>query len=892
MNSARLKVYCPRLIFVFAYLLSILMISGPIHADKKKNDPVKNFSLDGRTGSAAPMQAGFINLDGRLHEEVWDNTPVLTGFIQQQPLEGEKATEKTEVRVLYTKDALYIGVIAFDSEPEKISTLLARRDSFLPSDWIRIYIDSYHDHRSAFEFSVNPSGVKRDVFWSDEYRHDDDWDAVWDVGVSQHEQGWSAEFKIPFSQIRFPERDQHTWGFQLSRVIARKNETSFWSRIPRGAPQFCSLFGDLTGIEKIPSPKRLQLMPYALAKGAFEPVDEGDPFSSASSMLANAGLDLKYGVTSNLTLDGTFNPDFGQVEADPGNVNLSAYETYFSEKRPFFMEGNHMLDFKLGNGYEKESLFYSRRIGRNPQGPIENAAYYQRPENTTILGATKLTGKTANGWSIGLLEALTGVEKARVISYDDIQSRQTVEPLTNYFLGKVEKEFRNGRSAVGFILTAVNRNIQEPHLKVLSDAAYSGGMSFRHRWADDTYEISGSMLGSHIRGSEEAISDIQTSSAHYFQRPDAAHIDFDPTRTSLSGYAGAFSMSKIGGDHWRWSIGGRTRSPGFEVNDIGYMREADSIIQSNWLSYREYQPGKIFREYDISLSLWNSWDYARMHEGMGISLRSNFKLLNYWNFDFNINRNQERRSSSSLRGGPSVIFPGNWSLSSNFRTDYRKNLFFSLRGSANISDNDSLTYSLSSGITIRPSDRIHFSISPNISDGFRQLQYVTKESSEQQNHYILSRIEQTTISMTLRLNYTLTPNLSLQLYTQPYISSGDYSEFKEVIDPLAAEYNNRWHIFSPEELTMQDGYYYLHPNNEPDAEYSFYNPDFNYRQFRLNMVVRWEYLPGSTMYLVWTNGINDWVGVGNMNVGKDLKGLFGTPSNNIFLVKFSYWFSI
>lgn len=892
MDSNRLKGHFIRLLYSLVFILSVFICAESIYAEGKINEAVKNFSLDGKAGSAAPMQGSSINLDGRLLEEVWNNTPVLTGFIQQQPLEGEKASEKTEVRVLYTQDALYIGVIAFDSEPEKVRTLLARRDSFLPSDWIRIYIDSYHDHRSAFEFSVNPAGVKRDVFWSDEYRHDDDWDAVWDVGVSLHEQGWSAEFKIPFSQIRFPEREQHTWGFQLSRVIARKNETSFWSRIPRGEPQFCSLFGDLTGITNIPSPKRLQLMPYSLAKAAFEPEDADDPFSQASSALANAGLDLKYGLTSNLTLDGTFNPDFGQVEADPANVNLSAYETYFSEKRPFFMEGNNMLDFKLGGGHSRESLFYSRRIGRRPQGPVENAAFYQRPENTTILGATKLTGKTASGWSIGLLEALTGVEKARVLSYDDSPSQQTVEPLTNYFLGKVEKEFRNGRSAVGFILTAVNRSIQESHLESLANSAYSGGMSFRHRWADDNYEVSGSMLGSHISGSEEAISDIQTSSAHYYQRPDASHIDYDPYRTSLSGYAGAFSVSKIGGGHWRWSIGGRTRSPGFDVNDMGYMREADSIIQSNWLSYREYQPGKVFREYDISLSLWNAWDYGNMHEGMGLSLRSNFKFLNYWNIDFNVNRNQERHSSSSLRGGPSVIFPGNWSVSSHFRTDYRKNLFLSLRGSVNISDNDSLSYSLSSGINIRPSDRIHLSVSPNFNDGFRQLQYVTKKSSELQDHYILSRIEQTTVSMTFRLNYTLTPNLSLQLYTQPYISAGDYSEFKEVTDPKAAEYDNRWHIFSPEEITMQGSYYYISPTTEPDAEYSFYNPDFNYRQFRLNMVVRWEYLPGSTMYLVWTNGINDWAAEGRLNVNNDLKGLFGSPSNNIFLVKFSYWFSI
>ena len=876
---------------ITAFFLTVVSSLPAADYNEDKKNP-KNFSLDGKTAQAYALTQDSIDLDGCLDELEWNNAPVLSEFIQQAPIEGAPATETTEVQVLYTKDTIYVGVRAFDSEPEKIKAILARRDSRSPSDWIRIYIDSYHDHRSAFEFGVNPAGVKRDVFWSNDRRPDDDWDAVWDVAVSQNEEGWSAEFRIPFSQIRFPKREFHTWGFQVARVIARKNETSFWCRIPKGVPQFCSLFGDLKGIENIPSPKRLQLLPYSLAMSAFEPAEENNPFQTGSNYLANTGLDAKYGLTSNLTLDATFNPDFGQVEADPAQVNLSAYETYFQEKRPFFMEGSHMLDFRLGSGHERDSLFYSRRIGRQPQGDPTDAEYYQRPENTTILGAAKLTGKTSTGWSIGLMEALTGAEQAQVITTAGQKLRQNVEPLTNYFLGKIEKEFRNGRSAVGMIFTAVNRNIQEENLEFLRKAAYSGGMSVRHRWAQDTYEVTGSILGSQIRGSEEAMEIAQTSSTRYFQRPDATHLELDPVRTSLSGYAGLFSFSKIGGEHWRWSIGGKALSPGFEVNDIGYLREVDSITQHNWLSYREYKPGKIFREYDISYTLWNSWDYSSTHEGMGMDLRTNFKFLNYWNINLNINRTQNNRSSSTLRGGPAVLMPGNWRINSNFRTDSRKALHLNLRSNISIADNGAKSYSLSSGFNLRPSDRISLSLSPNFNDGFRNLQYVTSNSSDDQTHYILSRIDQTTLSMTIRLSYTLTPNLTLQLYTQPYISAGDYSEFKEVVDPMAKNYEDRWHVFTPQELSLAEDEYSLHPLSEPGQEFSFSNPDFNFRQFRLNMVLRWEYLPGSTLYLVWTNGMNSQTDFGGLSLRDDLHDLFSAPPNNIFLLKFSYWFSL
>lgn len=877
-------------------LISIGILFFPPFApasDKQKKKPLLNDIYIGtKIATAINLDQEIIDIDGKLDEISWEKAEVLTGFIQQSPEEGVPATERTEVRVIYDEDSFFVGVRAFDSEAEKIKGILARRDSRCPSDWIKIWIDSYHDSLTAFEFGVNPCGVKRDVYWSNDRRRDDDWDAIWHVEVTQDDQGWMAEFKIPFSQIRFPKRTSHTWGFQASRVIARKNETSYWRHVPKGVPQFVSLFGDINGINEIPSPKRLQLLPYSLAKSSFQPTEEGNPFRTGSDYLTSLGLDLKYGLSSNLTIDATFNPDFGQVEADPAQVNLTAYETYFPEKRPFFIEGKDILSFPLGGERDRESLFYSRRIGRPPQGDPSDAQFVNTPENTNILSALKLTGKTSQGWSIGIMEALTSQESASVVTLDGTRRSEKVEPFTNYFLGRAEREFRNGRSAVGAIFTAVNRKIDNANMNFLRNAAYSGGIGLRHRWANDTYEISGYFLGSQIQGSQEAILKAQESSARYFQRSDATHLHLDPFRTTLSGTASNFSLSKIGGEHWRWSIGGRTQSPGFEVNDMGYMKETDKISQWAWISYKEYKPGKIFRDYDINFFFWNSWDFSRTHTGLGAHLGTEFNFLNYWNVNLNMDRSQEHLSTRHLRGGPAVLIPGNWSFRGNFRTNYRKDLFFRLRGNLRISDNGTSSFSFSPSITIRPSDRLHLSLSPSYEDGFRSLQYVTEETTASGTSYILSRIDQTSVSLTLRLDYTITPTLSLQLYSQPFVSAGKYSEFKEVIEPRAQRYESRWHIFKGQEIHLQDNNYHLHSLSYPDDEISLSNPDFNFRQFRLNFVLRWEYLPGSTLFLVWTSGINDYVELGRLSLGNDLKDLFTSPANNAFLIKISYWFNI
>ena len=868
---------------------------APPAAQQRQKPGLDKFSLEERICQVSALNRDPIEIDGKLDEVTWNNAPVLTDFIQNEPDEGAPATERTEVAILYDDDSLYIGVRAFDSEAKKIKSILARRDTECPSDWIKIWIDSYHDHLTAFEFAVNPSGVKRDTYWSNDYKKDDDWDGVWDVEVSVDKQGWVAEFRIPYGQIRFPEKDVQTWGFQVSRIIARKNETSYWRHVPKGVQGFVSLFGDLKGISGIPAPKRLQILTYIMGRNSLQPAEEGNPFQKRSDYFANLGLDLKYGLSSNLTLDATFNPDFGQVEADPAQVNLTVFETYFSEKRPFFIEGKDILNFPLGletGSTGSESLFYSRRIGRPPQGYPSSAKYARVPENSTILGAFKLTGKSAKGWSLGLMEAITGREQASLISWEGEKTEETVEPLTNYFFGGIKKEFRDGRTTLGMTFTAVNRRIENERLDFLRKAAYSGGLAFRHRWAKDTYEAAGFLIGSHVLGSEEAILRTQLSSVHYYQRPDAPHLKVDPSRTSLSGFSSSFSLAKIGGAHWRWSLSGMVRSPGFEVNDIGYLRYADWITYRIQVSYNEFKPGKVIRDYDISFSLFDSYDYAGIPFTRSISFNSNFRFLNYWQIGLDLSRSPEHLSLDNLRGGPNLLIPGTWKLNGDFSTDSKKKFFFNLNGNLTMSDQEGNSYTLSSGFNIRPSSNVSLTFSPSFNDSFNMHQYVATKTVDGKEHYILGRIDRKQVSLTVRVNYTITPTLSLQLYNQPFVSAGKYSKFKEVVQPKAKNYTDRWHIFENQEISLQNGYYRLFLPWTEGKDITFNKPDFNLRQFRLNLVIRWEYLPGSTLFLVWANGIDDSVKIGSLSLRNDLQSLFSSPSNNVFFLKISYWFDI
>lgn len=813
-----------------------------------------------------------VRVDGRLDDHVWQLAPVGSDFVQMEPDEGAPASERTTVQVGYDNEHLYVAVHAFDSEPDKIRGLLTRRDEESPSDWIFIAIDSYGDHRTAFQFGVNPAGTRSDLYRSDDVEEDPSWDAVWDVAVSRDSSGWAGEFCIPFSQLRFPQ-GPHRWGFQVGRVINRKRETDLWRLIPRNANSVVALFGELEGIHDVPPPRRLQVLPYTVGSLERRPVEQADPFSRARKWAGALGGDLKYGVSSNLTLDLTINPDFGQVEADPSEFNLTAYESYFEEKRPFFLEGNNIFNFGVGVGdgdMGNESLFYSRRIGRPPQHypDVSDDCHVNLPRLTTILFAGKVTGKTRAGWSIGLLEALTEREVAQV-EHQGRHYTEAVEPRTNYLALRTQKDFRKGRTTVGAMLTSVVRDIDSPGVQGLNRQALAAGVDFSHRWSEDRFFLQAKVAASHIRGHEEAIAEAQTSSARYFQRPDAHHVRFDPTRRSLSGFAASYLAGKLAGGNWSYGAGAVLRSPGFEVNDMGFQREADFIVNFAFLSYHCYRPGRTFRDYGWNLNLWHVTNFGGEPLGVGGSANFHCRFLNYWRANVGVNSHGARLSTSSLRGGPAIRVPAEFSLFCRLATDERKTLSVELSTALFGDRHNTRTLRLMPSLTVRPNGRIRCSFSLGIVPSVDDRQYVDEITQPDGTDYVFARLKQNTAFVTTRLNYAFTPTLSLQFYSMPFLTAGSYSRFRKVVAPRAADYDARY------------------------APYDYGdNPNFNFRQFRSNLVLRWEYRPGSTLFVVWSQGRTSLDDNGAFSLAEDGRALFATPSENVFLIKINRWLNL
>jgi len=854
-------------------------------------------------------------IDGRLDDAVWRDGPVATGFVQLAPASGRPATDSTEARIAIDDHAIYVAMRMYDSAPDSIGTQLGRRDATgIFADWAHVIIDSYNDRRTAFRFSVTPGGVQKDVLHYDDQNEDVGWDAVWEVATRIDSLGWTAEFRIPLSQLRFSDvadDGERVWGINFGREVARRQERSFWSPILQDVQGFVSRSGELRGLPALSAPRRFELLPYTLARVTRAPGEAGDPFYRRNDVFGAAGADLKIGVTSNLTLTATINPDFGQVEADPSVVNLSAFETFFAERRPFFTEGADIFRFRLafgdGDG-ENEQLFYSRRVGRAPQGAVpDDAAYSDTPEAATILGAAKLSGKTASGWSIGVLDAVTAPERARYIDGEGREDETDVEPLTNYAVVRVMKDFREGESTIGGIFTATNRRLDDASLDFLRTAAYTGGIDLRHRFGGGSYEIVAKLLASHLRGSAEAIDRVQRSAGHYFQRPDADHIDYDPTRTSLTGAAAMFNIGEYGGS-WRWSVGTTARSPGFEVNDVGYQTDADWIDQFVWVGYRDFTPGRTFRSWGINFNQWAGWSFGGERVSIGGNVNGNFQLGNYWGGYGGINRNLSVLSTSALRGGPAFLRPARTNYWFGMYTDQRRAVAVTVDGWGDFEDEtDGRTFGIETGLRVRPSSRLELSLAPEMRWHRNAWQYVTQKTADDGTHYVFGRLEQRTASLTARFGYTFTPTLSLQFYAQPFVSAGDYDGFMEVADPRADRFDDRFLRYGAalpcgaadpaSRLCVDvddDGErtFRVDADGDRTVDFTFGDPAFNFKELRSNLVLRWEYRPGSALYLVWSQGRSDTEPRGDFDLGRDGRRLFDAPGTNILMVKFSYWLDL
>lgn len=808
---------------------------------------------------AVPAEAAAIRIDGDFTDPVWSTAVVTSGFLQREPQEGAPTTHATEVRVAYDRNALYVAVHAIDPEPDRVVGLLTRRDDMSPSDWVSILVDSFNDNRTAYEFGVNVAGVKYDRYWYNDTNSDQGWDAVWDVATKRTEDGWQAEFRIAFSQLRFRAGASGALGFATMRTVAHLDETSTWPLLARSASGFVSSFGELQGVVVGDAQKRLEIVPYTLGQVTAKPVDAGDPFVSSPAGSFSAGLDVKYQVAPGLTLTGTVNPDFGQVEADPAVVNLGAFETFFSEQRPFFVEGSGNFSFR--------NLFYSRRIGRAPQrqaGAPEDG-FVDQPINTTILGAAKLTGRIG-AFAIGALQAVTAPERARLAASDGIQSHTPVEPASSYSVVRISRDYAN-QSRLTFMATNTSRSLSE-ELTFLPSSATTGGAEGDLRMRSGRYSLQGFWAGSFVRGTAAAISRVQRSNVHSFQRPDATHVQYDPTRTSISGNSGGLSFGKIAGSRLVFSSVAGFRSPGYDINDLGFQSRADEIWFENWIQMRDETPGKYFRTFRFNINQWSGWNFGGDRRNLGYNVNAHWRTLGSWGFGTGGTINRDAFDDRLTRGGPGGIVPGTMSAWAYIETDDRKPVSVYFEQAVFTDREGSHDSSQWARATIRPGSALTIGLDLEFSNRRTARQWVTNQQVDDATQYVFGAVRRTTVGVGTRVNYTLTPTLSLQLYARPFVSSGDYDSFSELVSPRAASDSDRY----------------------TGIDYSG-NPDFNVHAFRTTNVLRWEYRPGSALFVVWQQGRDGYIPQGDFQLGRDFTRLFDAPAQNVFLVKVSRWFN-
>lgn len=847
---------------------------------------------------------GTINVDGVLEEKVW-KTKGYSDFVQSDPIDGAAPTEKTEVWVAYDKEAIYVAARLYDSNPESITSRLGRRDDFVESDWFIFAVDPYYDRRTGFQFAVNPAGSIVDwTLYNDEW-NDTTWDGVWEWKTHIDDGGWTVEIRIPYNQLRFPKKEEYVWGVNFKRVIKRKNEKLSFVWVPKEENGYVSRFAKLTGIRGISPRRHIEFLPYSVGEAQFSPEESGNPFQTGKDFLGNAGFDLKIGLKSNLILDTTVNPDFGQVEVDPAVINLSAYETYYQEKRPFFIEGANIFD-AFGRGgvnnvnninWSSPSFFYSRRIGRAPQGCVSRNGYVDYPDRSTILGAFKLSGRIGSGWNFGFINVLTSREYAE-IDAEGQRFQEEIEPFSYYGVLRTQKDFNEGAQGLGFMATSVVRDLNNENLEsTINKNAFSfaiDGWTFLDK--NRTWVINGWLGSTRVDGSQDKILNLQQSSIHYFQRPDATHVEVNEEATSMSGWGGRFVINKQKG-RFIFNAAFGLLSPGFDPNDAGFQFGSSDIINAHLLSgYNWPHPGKVFRSVYIVGGVFRNYDFGGNKTWDGCLFLFEGQLLNYWGFNTMFAYNPKTISNDLTRGGPLALIPAGYQINLGMDSDSRKPIFISADTSLYSRPTEGQSWDGEVSIHWKPRSNISLSFGPSYYNRKSKIHWVTSVNDYMMTatfgtRYVFGRLDQKVLSSEIRLNWIFTPKMSLQLYLQPFLAIGKYDEFKELSKPKTYDYN----IFGENESTIaySDETYIVDPDGPgPAADFPFYNPDFNMKSLRGTIVLRWEYHPGSLLYLVWTQNRADYAHPGDFNFSRDLGDLFTAPGDNIFLIKFSYRWNI
>jgi hypothetical protein len=832
-------------------------------------------------------------IDGKLDESAWSAAPRHAGFTQRYPKDGAAPSFATRFSILYDDEAVYVGVWADDPEPAKIRRLLTRRDVDSGADSVAVAIDSYYDRRTGYVFTLTAAGVQRDQLFFDDSNADDSWDAVWSGASATGPAGWTAEFRIPLSQLRFATRAVQEWGLQVVRFVGRTQEEASWARWPRSSDETVSKFGVLDGIRGIKPGRRLEVLPYATGGFEARPVEDADPLNDSLAGRGGLGLDVKYGLGSAFTLAATVNPDFGQVEADPSQVNLSANELFFAERRPFFIEGVDLFRIGIGNGSGgAEGVFYSRRIGAAPRSPRGAYRYVRSPTATTIYAAAKLTGKTRSGLSVGWFNAVTAEETAQTIDEEGGEQRPIVAPLTNYAMARLKRDLRGGKTTVGASATAVHRALGGTGLEsILHDQAYTAGAQLQHRWSDDAWGLELRTVGSLVRGTPEAVARTQRAPHHLFQRPDARSFAFDPTREQLEGAGATWRVGRYGNTkRWRFMFGGDVRSAELELNDMGFQRNSDRAVPFLWVERHDETPGDYVLQYQVAADVFavvdELGDGGRLIDG-GLECNGSVQLVSRWTFGYGCNLLRTRWRPTALRGGPALRAGGQYNGSLWLNTDTSRRVVVSASAwGAREPESDSIDAGVDAGVTIQVQPNLDVFVGPSYQAGSEAMQYVAEAEDELgRPRYVLARIRQATAAVTMRLNWTFTPTLSLQLYAQPFLATGRYSEYKDVVDAGAARYRDRYVSLEPTLMRGEDGTY----TAERDGRFSFARPDFSVREMRSTAVLRWQYRPGSSVFAIWSRGRASSDDDGRFALGRAVRELSRADGEDVVMVKANYW---
>ncbi|MBE2213272.1 MAG: carbohydrate binding family 9 domain-containing protein [Opitutaceae bacterium] len=883
---------CARLLGHFSFFATVA-VPGVAAAERPPEGSTSAIPLEviragrmpKRTFQAVRLAGEPPAVDGRLDDRCWAEQGVWGGqLVQRQPREGQPATEPTEFKILYDDRHLYVAIRCFDSRIDELPFLRGKRDEN-SGDVVGVVFDSYFDKRTGFEFDVTAGGSQVDGLLLN-YDFDTSWNAVYDVRVAKEHNAWTAEFRIPFSQLRYANKPEQVWGFVVWRWLQRNNEESNWQLIPQQNPGSIFSLGELHGIAGLPRSRRIELAPYVSGSYATTQAEAGNPLRTGSDSDFEAGLDAKIGLTSDMILDLTLNPDFGQVEADPAEINLTTFETFFPERRPFFLEGKTIFEWQA----EDDLLFYSRRIGAPPRYRPPSTGWVEQPGATRILGAGKLTGKTAGGTSVGALCALSDEEHAEVFEDGEV-SEVLVVPTTQQIVARVQQDFDKGRTTVGGMVTAVERDIGAEGPPGLAEEALTAGLDVRQYSSDRAWFLDAKLFASRISGSPEAITALMRNPVHNYQRPDADHLDLDPEADALSGWGGTVSLNKTGGGKWRLDAVVDWRSPGVELNDLGYLRVADLVELDAELSYVDTDPQAWWQRRTFRLNPEASWDWSGKHLGDEIELGASALFNNHWNIYAEVGGESEHFDTRVLRGGPALVTPGAGWFYTEIRSDNRKTWQAFLEGDVwRGTDGGSHGYVLNPGVDMRVMQFVNVEARLEYERVLEDLQYAGRGASAGGVRYIMGRMDQHTLGTSLRLEVNFTPRLSLAYFGHVLVSSGQYTRFKRVTQPRAAGYEDRF-------VRLDDGLAFdpatgLYTASAGGDTVTFADPDFDVRTLQSNLVLRWEYKAGSTFYAVWTQNREEAGATPGFAPGREYRQLFRAHPDNTFLVKMSYWFTL